>query len=127
MTQTSRLDLYPLILLSAIAQATPEGENSGNEELDAGSTFALLGLSGARLLWHAGFVGIPFALFFVGSAQYDVLHFPYLLLLVAYMVWPTLRLAPSPRAALVPYRQVGAYKTALLVGTSESSVGTTMQ
>ena len=76
------------------------------EQLDAGSSFALLGLSGAQLLWHAGFLAVPLALFFVGTAQYDVLHAPYLLLLLGYLARPALHLVPSARMALIPFRQV---------------------
>lgn len=75
------------------------------EALDR-STFALLGLSWAKLLWHAGFVALPVALFWVGSARYDALHAPYLLLLATCSAWPGLGLVPSPRMALVPHRQV---------------------
>ena len=70
------------------------------------SSYALLGLSGALFLWYAGFLALPIALFFVGTAQYDVLHAPYLVILAAYLLWPNLRLVPPPTSALVPYRQV---------------------
>ena len=70
------------------------------------SSFSLLGLSGAQLLWHAGFVAVPVALFFVGTAQYDLLHAPYLLLLLGNFLWSALDLVPLPGMALLPYRQV---------------------
>lgn len=83
-------------------------QDSGDAEQ---SSFALLGLSGAQLLWHAGFVAVPVALFFVGTAQYDLLHAPYLLLLLLQFLWTTLDLAPLPKTALLPFRQVPARST----------------
>ena len=70
------------------------------------SSFALLGFSGAQILWHVGFVAVPVGLFLVGTAQYDLLHAPYLVLLLVHMAWPALRLIPSPRMVILPFRQV---------------------
>jgi hypothetical protein len=77
------------------------------------SSFALLGLSGGQLLWHAGFVAVPVALFFVGTAQYDLLHAPYLLLLLLHFLWTALDLVPLPKIALLPFRQVPSRLTPL--------------
>ncbi len=87
---------------------THVASDSGLQDSEAPeqSSFAMLGLSGGQLLWHAGFVAIPVALFFVGTAQYDLLHAPYLLLLLGHLAWSGLGLVPLPHMALLPFRQV---------------------
>ena len=81
-------------------------EMQENPEEQQQSYFALLGFSGAQILWHVGFIAVPVALFLVGTAQYDLLHAPYLVLLLVYMAWPALRLKPSPTSVILPFRQV---------------------
>lgn len=66
----------------------------------------MLGYSGGQMLWHLGFIAIPIALFLVGTAQYDVLHAPYLVLLLFQLAKPAQNLVPNPRLVILPFHQV---------------------
>lgn len=75
-------------------------------EMDAGSAWAVLGLSTVHASFYLGLLLLPIGLFAVGVSEYNLLHAGYLVQLMTYLLTTTARLEPSIDSAIVVAAQV---------------------
>ncbi len=75
-------------------------------EMDAGSAWAVLGLSTVHASFYLGLLLLPVGLFVVGVSEYNLLHAGYLVQLMAYLLTTTARLEPSIDSAIIVAAQV---------------------